>query len=106
VRPEIRVCARRTDGDVGPMVELEISDNGIGIPDGQHDQVFDSFHRAHKDGYRGTGLGLSIVKRIVERHGGTASARDNATGGGTTMRVSFPAARLADGPNPVAPQEH
>ena len=104
VRPEIRVCARHADGDVGQMVELEVSDNGIGIPDGQHDQVFDSFHRAHQDGYRGTGLGLSIVKRIVERHGGTASARDNAAGGGTTMTVSFPAARVGDGlPDP--PQE-
>ncbi|GAB2445003.1 hypothetical protein GCM10027062_26720 [Nocardioides hungaricus] len=92
VRPEIRVRARRTDGEAGPMVEIEVSDNGIGIPDGQHDRVFDSFHRAHQEGYRGTGLGLSIVKRIVERHGGTASARDNAGGRGTTMSVSFPAA--------------
>ena len=104
VRPEIHVCARRTEGDVGPMVEIHVSDNGIGIPDGQHDQVFDSFHRAHKDGYRGTGLGLSIVKRIVERHGGTAAARDNDSGRGTTMTVSFPAARLAGGPNDI-PQE-
>ena len=80
------------------MVEIEISDNGIGIPEGEHDQVFDSFHRAHVDGYRGTGLGLSIVKRVAERHGGTASARDNPDGRGTTMSVSFPAARLAGGP--------
>ncbi len=87
------------------MVEIEVSDNGIGIPPGQHEQVFDSFHRAHKDGYRGTGLGLSIVKRIVERHGGSATARDNDGGRGTTMSVSFPAARLADG-LPDRTQEH
>jgi signal transduction histidine kinase len=95
VRPQISVRARRTEtgsGEMGEMVEVQVCDNGIGIPPGQHDQVFDSFHRAHKDGYRGTGLGLSIVKRIVERHGGTASARDNDAGGGTTMTVSFPAA--------------
>ena len=74
-------------------------------PTGQHDQVFDSFHRAHKDGYRGTGLGLSIVKRIVERHGGTASARDRDGGGGTTMTVTFPAAKVADGlPDPTQEQ--
>jgi signal transduction histidine kinase len=97
VRPEIEVRARRTDGEGGQLVEIEISDNGIGIPHGQHDQVFDSFHRAHKDGYRGTGLGLSIVKRIVERHGGTASARDREGGRGTTMTVSFPAASVGDG---------
>jgi signal transduction histidine kinase len=98
VRPRIDVRARRTESEAGPMVEVEVTDNGIGIPEGQHDQVFDSFHRAHRDGYRGTGLGLSIVKRIVERHGGTASARDRDGGGGTTMTVSFPAARLVAGP--------
>ena len=35
------------------------------------------------------------MKRIVERHGGTASASDNEGRGGTTMRVSFPAADRA-----------
>ena len=94
VRPEIQVRARRTDADGTPMVEIDVSDNGIGIPAGEHERVFDSFHRAHQDGYRGTGLGLSIVKRIVERHGGVASARDNDGRGGTTMTVSFPAADL------------
>ncbi|GAA1166163.1 ATP-binding protein [Nocardioides aquiterrae] len=103
-RPEISVRARRAHSAVGPMVELDVSDNGIGIPAGQHDQVFDSFHRAHHDGYRGTGLGLSIVKRIVERHGGIARARDNHDGG-TTMTVSFPAARLVDGPIEPPAQE-
>jgi signal transduction histidine kinase len=94
VQPHIDVCARRTDGEVA-MVEVQISDNGIGIPDGQHESVFDTFHRAHQEGYRGSGLGLSIVKRIVERHGGTATAQDNDHGGGgTTMTVSFPAADL------------
>ena len=74
VRPEIEVSGQVLDDG---MVHVEVSDNGIGIPDGQHESVFDTFHRAHQDGYRGTGLGLSIVKRIVERHGGTATARDN-----------------------------
>jgi signal transduction histidine kinase len=92
VRPEIWLSARTVAGSDGPMVEVEVVDNGIGIPEGQHARVFDTFHRAHQDGYRGTGLGLSIVKRIVERHGGTASASDNEGRGGTTMRVSFPAA--------------
>jgi PAS domain S-box-containing protein len=94
VCPEIEVRGRRIEGEEGPMVLIEVVDNGIGIPDGQHARVFDTFHRAHRDGYRGTGLGLSIVKRIVERHGGTASAADNDGRGGTTMRVSFPAADL------------
>jgi signal transduction histidine kinase/integral membrane sensor domain MASE1 len=92
VRPEISVSARTVAGDDGSMVVIEIADNGIGIPEGQHARVFETFHRAHQDGYRGTGLGLSIVKRVVERHGGTASARDTEGRSGTTMSVSFPAA--------------
>ncbi|GAA4711063.1 ATP-binding protein [Nocardioides conyzicola] len=92
VCPEIEVRGRLVDGDDGPLVLVEVVDNGIGIPAGQHTRVFDTFHREHREGYRGTGLGLSIVKRIVERHGGTASARDNGAGGGTTMTVTFPAA--------------
>ncbi|WP_051551930.1 ATP-binding protein [Nocardioides sp. URHA0020] len=92
VCPEIAVSGRTVAGDDGPMVLIEVVDNGIGIPSGQHARVFDTFHRAHAEGYRGSGLGLSIVKRIVERHGGTASARDNADSHGTTMSVSFPAA--------------
>ncbi len=87
VTPEITVQARESDG----LVEIVISDNGIGIPDGQHTTVFDTFHRAHTDGYRGTGLGLSIVKRVVERHGGTITASHNPDHPGTVMRLTFPA---------------
>jgi signal transduction histidine kinase len=104
VCPEIEVRGRVVDGDDGPMVLIEVVDNGIGIPHEQQSRVFDTFHRAHRDGYRGTGLGLSIVKRIVERHGGTAAARDNEGRGGTTMRVSFPAARPSDGGAEVSPR--
>jgi signal transduction histidine kinase/integral membrane sensor domain MASE1 len=118
VRPEIEVSGRTVSGvdgvdgadgaarEVAAMVLIEVADNGIGIPDGQHARVFDTFHRAHQDGYRGTGLGLSIVKRVVERHGGEATARDNDGRGGTTMSVSFPAATLSDGrANPAPPAQ-
>jgi signal transduction histidine kinase len=94
VCPEIEVRGRRVEGEAGPMVLIEVVDNGIGIPEDQHARVFDTFHRVHRDGYRGTGLGLSIVKRIAERHGGTASATANVGRGGTTMGVTFPAADL------------
>ncbi|MGB0099644.1 MAG: ATP-binding protein [Nocardioides sp.] len=109
VRPEVHIQAGRiTAPDGATQVRLEVVDNGIGIPDGQHARVFDTFHRAHKEGYRGTGLGLSIVKRVVERHGGSVAARDRDGGGGTAMSVSFPAATLNVGPTEPAPstQEH
>jgi signal transduction histidine kinase len=77
VSPDIRVDAAEEHG----WVEVTVSDNGIGIDPAQRERVFDSFHRASKDGYAGTGLGLAICKRIVERHGGTIRVDANPTGG-------------------------
>ncbi len=76
----------------GDRVTVEISDNGIGIPTGQHESIFDNFHRAHRSaGYAGTGLGLGICKRIVERHGGTIAATDNPSGRGSRFTFTLPA---------------
>jgi signal transduction histidine kinase len=72
--------------------EIVVADNGIGIPAGQHEAIFDTFHRAHRaSGYAGTGLGLAICKRVVEHHGGTILARDDP-GGGTRIRFTLPSA--------------
>ncbi|MEV0127620.1 ATP-binding protein [Dactylosporangium sp. NPDC050688] len=74
------------------FVRVEISDNGIGIPAGQHEAVFNNFHRAHRSaGYAGTGLGLAICKRIVERHGGSIGVVDNP-GGGSRFVFTMPEA--------------
>jgi signal transduction histidine kinase len=59
--------------DKGQLVEVEVSDTGIGIPAEDLDKVFDEFFRAsnaRKIERDGTGLGLSIVRQIVEQHGG------------------------------------
>ena len=88
--PEVTITAA-TVGD--GRVRIEIRDNGIGIPAGQHGQVFDNFHRAHRTaGYTGTGLGLGICRRIVERHGGTIAADPNPDGRGTRITFTLPAA--------------
>lgn len=51
---------------------LEVEDNGMGIPAGEQDKIFNKFYRIHRPGtqIQGTGLGLSIVKEIVEKHNG------------------------------------
>ncbi|MEW6701523.1 MAG: HAMP domain-containing sensor histidine kinase [Bacteroidota bacterium] len=52
---------------------IEVSDNGIGIPQNERDKIFDQFYRASnidKRKYEGSGMGLTIVKEIVERLGG------------------------------------
>ncbi|GII05859.1 ATP-binding protein [Planobispora takensis] len=87
--PEVTV----TSCPQGPdLVRVEVADRGIGIPAGQHEVIFENFHRAHvKAGYTGSGLGLAICKRIVERHGGTIGVEDNP-GGGSLFHFTLPAA--------------
>ncbi|MFF5233830.1 ATP-binding protein [Dactylosporangium sp. NPDC000521] len=89
VVPRIEIGSERVDAD---LVRVEIADNGIGIPAGHHEAIFNNFHRAHRSaGYAGTGLGLAICKRIVERHGGQIVAVDNP-GGGTRFAFTLPEA--------------
>ncbi len=92
VVPHVRVSATPlADG----FVEVAVLDNGTGIPDGQHERVFERFFRAHAAAYRGTGLGLAICRRIVERHGGTIAAGPRPDGGsGTVVSFTIPAGRV------------
>ncbi|WP_242624862.1 ATP-binding protein [Krasilnikovia cinnamomea] len=88
VTAHLKITSTRRDD----IVEVTIADNGIGIPPGQHEAIFDDFHRAHAGGaYAGTGLGLAICHRIVSRHGGTIAADDNP-GGGSRFTFTLPAA--------------
>lgn len=78
------------------MLEIWVSDNGLGIPDQDLGRVFDSFFRATStSSFPGTGLGLAICARTVERHGGRISARKGENGHGTTMIFTLPLARDA-----------
>ena len=73
-------------------VQIDICDTGMGIPEGEIDNIFDEFFRASnakKSNKEGTGLGLSIVKQIIERHGGEISA-ESQEGQGTTFTVILP----------------
>lgn len=73
------------------FVTVQVVDNGIGIPTGEEDAIFDEFHRAHYRDYEGSGLGLSIVRRIITRHDGTISARANPDGPGSVFEFTLPA---------------
>lgn len=86
--PEVRVSARPAGVE---LVAVRVSDNGIGLPAGEHERVFGEFHRAHHREYDGSGLGLAICRRIVARHGGTIRAYDNPTGRGTVFEFTLPA---------------
>ncbi|MFT5027325.1 MAG: two-component system sensor histidine kinase MprB [Ilumatobacter sp.] len=72
--------------------DLRVLDRGPGIPDEDLPLIFDRFHRAAAARTMpGSGLGLAIVREIVERSGGTVSAR-HRDGGGADVGFSLPEA--------------
>jgi PAS domain S-box-containing protein len=81
------------------VVEIRISDGGIGIPADERELIFEQFHRARnvrERGISGSGLGLAISRRIVEAHGGTVGFSPDPDAGATAI-VRLPVARAADG---------
>ncbi|MBN2469113.1 MAG: PAS domain-containing sensor histidine kinase, partial [Anaerolineae bacterium] len=65
-------------------------DQGIGIPEEDQKQLFETFYRAsNARGLLGTGLGLAIVKQAVELHGGTISF-ESEEGVGSKFTVQIP----------------
>lgn len=73
-------------------VVIYFRDNGVGIPDSQHLEVFEPFKRLHGDEIPGTGLGLAIVKRALERcQGRIWIVRDDQPG--ATFAFSLPKGR-------------
>ncbi|MFQ9412360.1 MAG: sensor histidine kinase [Evtepia gabavorous] len=72
-------------------VWLEVADNGIGIPDGDRERIFERFYRVDKARSResgGTGLGLSIAQEIIRQHEGSLSLVERP-GPGTTLRMEL-----------------
>jgi signal transduction histidine kinase/CheY-like chemotaxis protein len=85
----LEVAVERGDG----MVEVAITDTGIGLSPEFLPFVFDRFRQADQTFTRshgGLGLGLAIVKHLVEMHGGTVSVTSPGLGGGSTFRVRLP----------------
>ena len=73
----------------GPEVTVTVTDNGIGIPAGMREQVFQRFERVPGTGLGGTGMGLSICRTIIEAHHGRIWATP-APGGGTAFHFTLP----------------
>jgi signal transduction histidine kinase len=87
--PVVMVASRQLDpaernGDSVPGWEISVSDNGIGFEEVYLDRVFELFQRLHgRHEYEGTGMGLAICRKIVQRHGGTITARSVPERGAT-----------------------
>jgi PAS domain S-box-containing protein len=91
---EPRAESMTRDGALpGELTQIMVNDNGIGFDEKYLDRIFTMFQRLHKKGeYEGTGVGLAICRKIVDRHGGTITAR-STPGEGTTFVVTMPVAR-------------
>ncbi len=84
----IGVKARRADAEV----EIDVIDDGPGIPEQQLEHIFERFSRGDAGETQrvgGTGLGLAISKSLIELHGGTIDA-ESTPGAGSTFRIRLP----------------
>lgn len=87
--------------------QIDITDDGVGIPAADLAHIFKRFYRVRKDrgqSVKGTGLGLSIVRRAVEAHRGTIAVRSRP-GIATTFTISVPLAAGQEARESVPKQE-
>lgn len=83
----IEISARDRDG----TVEVAVTDNGIGVPEGEHERIFELFHRA-ATGQDGTGIGLTTCRKLVTQWGG--QMRSVPTDIGARLEFTVPSADL------------
>src|SRR4029077_7399774 len=85
----VSVTARRTHS----LVEIEVSDNGIGIAPADLARLFSEFQQLEqrKGGpHEGTGLGLALTRRLAQLHGGDVTV-ESEEGKGSTFTIRLPA---------------
>jgi two-component system sensor histidine kinase SenX3 len=90
----VGIGVRRADG----VVELAVTDQGVGIPEQDLDRVFERFFRVDQARARntgGTGLGLAIVKHVAQNHGGEVRVWSQV-GRGSTFTIRLPEASPAE----------
>lgn len=91
---EIMIAAAVRDD----LVEIVVSDNGIGIPPSQLGRMFEPYVQlAAPDGRwrSGLGIGLSVVRNLVDMHGGQVTAASDGVGKGARFMVTLPTTRAA-----------
>ena len=82
----IKITSKKTPNNI----QITVKDNGIGIHEKYHEQIFSMFKRLHTNHtYEGTGLGLAICKKIVDRMDGQISVTSEE-GKGTSFFIELP----------------
>jgi PAS domain S-box-containing protein len=87
----IEVNLLKEEGDT-VIIEIKISDTGIGIPEDKIENIFDTFTQSNNNTYRkygGSGLGLNIVKQLIDLMEGTISVKSQLNFG-STFTLSIP----------------
>ena len=97
-----RSAVQRLRNVTTPVVILEVSDSGPGIPADIQGRLFDPFFTTKENG---TGLGLAIALRIVERHGGALEFQTQP-GRGTVFGVVLPVSPSTDSRDPALAADH
>ncbi|WP_409471204.1 sensor histidine kinase [Streptomyces sp. HC307] len=96
-RTRVGIAARRVNGSGGDIIEIAVTDQGIGISDKDKERIFERFYRvdpARSRATGGTGLGLAIVKHVAASHGGEVTVW-SSEGQGSTFTLRLPEAGQA-----------
>ena len=84
----VRIAATTDEANLN----IEVADQGVGIPQRDLDRIFERFYRVDRARSRetgGTGLGLAIVRHVATNHGGSVSVRSRE-GEGSVFTLSIP----------------
>jgi two-component system sensor histidine kinase SenX3 len=93
-RTRVGISGRRISAAGGDLIEISVTDQGLGISEKDRERVFERFYRvdpARSRATGGTGLGLSIVKHVAASHGGEVTVW-SAEGQGSTFTLRLPEA--------------
>ncbi|MFE1366381.1 sensor histidine kinase [Streptomyces anulatus] len=93
----VGIAARRMTSPGGDLIEIAVTDQGIGISEKDRERVFERFYRvdpARSRATGGTGLGLAIVKHVAASHGGEVTVW-SSEGQGSTFTLRLPESGVA-----------
>jgi two-component system sensor histidine kinase SenX3 len=93
-RTRVGIAARRVSAPGGDLIEVAVTDQGLGISDKDKERIFERFYRvdpARSRATGGTGLGLAIVKHVAASHGGEVTVW-SSEGQGSTFTLRLPEA--------------
>ena len=98
-RTRVGIAARKLPAAGGDLIEIAVTDQGIGISEKDRERVFERFYRvdpARSRATGGTGLGLAIVKHVAASHGGEVTVW-SSEGQGSTFTLRLPESGVVRG---------